>query len=82
MKASTVSYVKLQNIYKAKAREDVETFKQCLKEVLQTAGLDEAAVDEEEVEVFVRNCSGLTVLRGKNLKESLTVNLRKEDIGE
>lgn len=80
MKASTTSYVTLQNIYKSRARHDVETFKRCLKEVLGEIGLDEGAVETEEVETFVRNAGGLMVCRGRKLRDAVEESVKKDEI--
>ncbi len=82
MKASTTSYVTLQNIYKSRARHDVETFKRCLKEVLGEIGLDEGAVETEEVETFVRNAGGLMVCRGRKLRDAVEESVKKDEIGK
>ncbi|KAL7412491.1 hypothetical protein BDY24DRAFT_393087 [Mrakia frigida] len=69
MKSSTSAYVDLQSIYKAKAKEDLESIKICLAEVLKNVGLDEDAIDESEIEEFVKNAGGLKVFRGRSLGE-------------
>ncbi len=81
MKASTTSYVTLQNLYKQKAREDVVVFKESLVKLLTRIGLDEGAVEDDEVETFVKNCSTLACLPGRSLRMELEKDVKKAEIG-
>jgi amyloid beta precursor protein binding protein 1 len=71
MHTSTASYIALQKLYKDKAREDLELFRQCLQDVLKDVGLDEEAIGAEDVEAFVKHCHTLLCERGNRLKEEL-----------
>ncbi|ESK92748.1 nedd8 activating enzyme e1 subunit 1 [Moniliophthora roreri MCA 2997] len=55
MKANTTSYIHLQKLYKKRSEEEKETFKKHLK----------VPVDDNMVDVFVKNAHGLKLLKGK-----------------
>ena len=71
MKAQSVDYIRLQNIYKAKARVD-------FTEVLATVrGLESrlerrVAIDEKDVEAFCKGASSVKLLRGAPLQSCHT----------
>lgn len=64
MKAKSAIYIKLQNIYKSKAREDIQT-------VLGTVRAIEKALnrttpsEESEVEAFCKNAAHIKLVRGR-----------------
>lgn len=66
MKAKSADYIALQNIYKNKARQDME-------EVLETVRATEARlgrqtpITEKEVEIFCKNASHVKVIRGRDI---------------
>ncbi|WVQ82675.1 hypothetical protein IAT38_004807 [Cryptococcus sp. DSM 104549] len=70
MHSSTTSYVALQNMYKAQYQADLATFKGLLAGVLQSVGLAEDVIPDEEIEGFVKNVGGVGVIKGKALRES------------
>lgn len=82
MKASTTDYVHLQNLYKNKANSDLSAFKDCVKTTLGSVGLDEDAIDDEEVVNFVKNCHSLQCIDGRSLREEYETDLRKDLISE
>jgi NEDD8-activating enzyme E1 regulatory subunit len=55
MKSDTTNYIHLQKLYKAKAEEDKKIFR----------GLVGVPVDEQVVDIFVRNSHHVQLLRGK-----------------
>lgn len=69
MKASTGSYVSLQNVYKAKAKADLNAVGRHLRETLVRVGLDEDAVGEDELADFVKNAAFLKVIAGRSLRQ-------------
>lgn len=69
MKASTSAYVSLQNVYKAKAKADLEAIGRHLRETLRRVGLDEDAVGEAELADFVKNAAFLKVISGRSLRQ-------------
>ncbi|KNC99936.1 uncharacterized protein SPPG_05308 [Spizellomyces punctatus DAOM BR117] len=69
MHADTESYVKLQTIYRTKAREDCAAVKERVKSILVSSGRSQDAVSEEEIERFCKNAAYLKVIRYRSLKE-------------
>lgn len=55
MKSDTKNYIHLQKLYKAKAEEDKKVFR----------GLVRVPVDEQVVDLFVRNSHHIQLMRGK-----------------
>lgn len=78
MHSSTSSYVALQNLYKARAQKDSDLYKECLREVLEGVGLEGDAIDEEDVDGFVKHSQMLLCERGRELK----VQLEREDVAD
>ncbi|CAG8979835.1 hypothetical protein HYALB_00002607 [Hymenoscyphus albidus] len=74
MKAQSNVYVKLQNIYKAKAREDVA-------EVLESVRAHPLGKDipTTEVEVFCKNAAFIKLVNGAGSKTSDVVNIANEE---
>ncbi|WVN89131.1 uncharacterized protein L203_104347 [Cryptococcus depauperatus CBS 7841] len=70
MHSSTVSYVALQNLYKAQFQTDLTRFKALLNENLRKIGLSEDSIPDDEVQGFVKNVGGVGIVRGTALKES------------
>lgn len=64
MHSSTESYLALQNLYKSRARSDLLAFQTCLEKVLKDIGLEPNSIDQAEVEGFVKNTSGVAVVKG------------------
>lgn len=63
MTADTTNYVKLQQIYQTKAREDVETLYSCLTSVCNSLGKSMDSISEEQVKTFCRNLHCLKIIR-------------------
>lgn len=80
MKADTTRYVGLQQIYRTKAREDLELVITILGDLLQSLGLKEDSIPREEVETFVKHSAFLKVLRGRSLKEEVEAPLIRGQI--
>lgn len=89
MTSDTQNYVKLQNIYKEKAEEDVHVIFLRVQEILVKLGKSPNTITQQEVKVFCKNAHCLRVLRGRSLKEEynpktsniqeLIANLEHED---
>lgn len=69
MKANSETYVQLQNIYKAKARED------CAEVIASVRKLEQAVerpstwtIDEKEIENFCKGAAHISLVRGRPLK--------------
>lgn len=69
MKAQSADYIRLQNIYKTKAREDaaevMTTVRQLEKEIGRSSKL---AIDEKEVENFCKGAAHISLVRGRPLQ--------------
>ncbi|KAH8696309.1 putative ubiquitin-like activating enzyme [Talaromyces proteolyticus] len=67
MKAKSADYITLQNIFKSKARQDVEEVLATVRSI-ETQLCDRTApVTEKEVEVFCKNASHVKVIRGRQI---------------
>lgn len=64
MKATSEGYIKLQNIYKTKARNDVAEVKQTVHQLLETKvnRSDPSTIPDTEIEAFCKNASHVRVL--------------------
>jgi NEDD8-activating enzyme E1 regulatory subunit len=65
MKAETEFYVKIQKVYKEKARADSVKFKGYLDEIVQRSDL--ALIDQDLIERFCEYCSFIKIQRSASL---------------
>ncbi|GAA5900782.1 Ula1p [Sporobolomyces salmoneus] len=84
MKAHSTTYVQLQQIYRAKAKADLDLFQQLLSEALTRLGGTPREIGKEEVESFVKHSAWVKVLRGRKLNDSIepSTSLLKGKINE
>lgn len=69
MKAQSADYIKLQNIYKTKAREDCAEVVATVRELEKSAGRGpKLAIDEKEVENFCKGAAHIHLVRGRPLQ--------------
>jgi NEDD8-activating enzyme E1 regulatory subunit len=68
MKAKSADYIKLQNIYKAKARRDVAEVTASVRNLEQELGRLQV-VPDAEIEAFCKNASHVKVVRGTPLPD-------------
>lgn len=68
MKAQSADYVALQNIYKAKARKDVEEVTATIRQLESQLGRTTTILDRE-VEVFCKNAAHIKVVRGRGIAQ-------------
>lgn len=69
MKAQSADYIRLQNIYKTKAREDCAEVLQTVRELEKSVGrLPKLTVDEKEVENFCKGAAHIHLVRGRALQ--------------
>lgn len=69
MKAQSETFIQLQNIYKAKAREDcAEVIATVRKLEKQTKRASNLAIDEKEIENFCKGAAHIHLVRGRPLK--------------
>ncbi|KAL2070367.1 hypothetical protein VTL71DRAFT_13393 [Oculimacula yallundae] len=75
MKAQSTVYVKLQNIYKSKARQDVA-------EVLETVRAHPSGkeIDVAEVESFCKNAAFIKLVHGSDLKKSIDPEFANKEL--
>lgn len=64
MKAQSKDYIQLQNVYKAKAREDVAEVTNTVRKLEQTLGR-ETSIEEKEVEAFCKGAGFIKLVRGR-----------------
>lgn len=69
MKAQSADYIKLQNIYKTKAREDsAEVLHNVRRLEKSTSRSPKLAIDEKEVENFCKGAAHIHLVRGRPLR--------------
>ncbi|KAJ5647817.1 hypothetical protein N7490_004189 [Penicillium lividum] len=68
MKAQSADYVALQNIYKTKARQDVEEVTATIRQLESELGRTIPILDRE-VEVFCKNAAHIKVVRGRGIPQ-------------
>ncbi|KAJ5643422.1 uncharacterized protein N7484_005929 [Penicillium longicatenatum] len=68
MKAQSADYVALQNIYKTKARKDVEEVAATIRQLESQLGRTTPILDRE-VEVFCKNAAHIKVVRGRGIAQ-------------
>ncbi|KAN0083825.1 hypothetical protein V8E54_002913 [Elaphomyces granulatus] len=67
MKAQSADYITLQNIYKAKGREDVDEVLRIVQATETDLGRISKSVTKKEVELFCKNASHVKVIRGRDI---------------
>jgi amyloid beta precursor protein binding protein 1 len=65
MKAQSADYISLQNIYKAKARADVQSVLSIVRSTEKETGRT-TAIEESEVEAFCKNAAHIKLVRGRS----------------
>ena len=78
MKATSEGYIKLQNIYKAKARKDVAEVTASVRELEKSFSRDNA-VEKSEIEAFCKNASHVRVLTNPENKPLFPLRLAHKD---
>ncbi|KAG0095152.1 NEDD8-activating enzyme E1 regulatory subunit [Podila epicladia] len=79
MKAQTDSYVTLQNIYKTKAKQDVQEVVIRVKSLLERLGLASDTIAVQEVETFCKFSAFLKVIRYRSIADEY-LNPKKKEI--
>lgn len=67
MKAQPADYIALQNIYKAKARQDAEEVLETVRATEARLGSRPTLITEKEVEIFCKNAAHIKVIRGREI---------------
>lgn len=82
MHSSTTAYIALQNLYKEQHKADLAKYRSILSTVLESIGLPADAIPDGEVEGFVKNSSGVAIIKGTALQGRQEVGSKiKEIIG-
>lgn len=64
MKAQSADYISLQNIYKSRARRDVEEVTAAVRRI-EAQGNRETAIPEKDIEIFCNNANHIKLVRGR-----------------
>ncbi len=78
MKATSEGYIKLQNIYKAKARKDVAEVTASVR-VTERSLSRTSPIEQSEIEAFCKNASHVRVLTNPGNKSLPTLRLMQKD---
>lgn len=69
MKAQSADYVSLQNIYKAKARQDVEEVTATVRHLESQLRRQTPAIPDRDIEVFCKNAAHIKVVLGRDIPQ-------------
>ncbi|KAI1839130.1 hypothetical protein DTO027I6_7743 [Penicillium roqueforti] len=69
MKAQSADYVSLQNIYKAKARQDVEEVTTTVRQLESNLRRQTSAIPDRDIEVFCKNAAHIKVVLGRDIPQ-------------
>lgn len=69
MKAQSADYVALQNIYKMKARQDVDEVTATVRQLESQIKRQVPAIPERDIEVFCKNAAHIKVVRGREIPQ-------------
>ncbi|KAF3941830.1 hypothetical protein ABW19_dt0209676 [Dactylella cylindrospora] len=80
MKAESKDYIRLQNVYKSKARADLAAVVGIVKELLQGLRKDPTSISESEIETFCKHAGYATLIRGRSLREEYEASPKAKTI--
>ncbi|KAJ5813093.1 hypothetical protein N7447_010116 [Penicillium robsamsonii] len=69
MKAQSADYVSLQNIYKAKARQDIEEVTATVRQLESQLKRQTSAIPDRDIEVFCKNAAHIKVVIGRDIPQ-------------
>lgn len=69
LKALSTTYVDLSNLYRRKAKADLDLLRLHLAQTLRTAGVSVDAISDEEVERFAKLAGYVRLVRGRKLSD-------------
>ncbi|KAK4867075.1 hypothetical protein LT330_007816 [Penicillium expansum] len=69
MKSQSADYVSLQNIYKAKARQDVEEVTATVRQLESNLRRQAPAIPDRDIEVFCKNAAHIKVVLGRDIPQ-------------
>lgn len=67
MKAQSTDYIKLQNVYKAKARKDFRDVLDKVRRIEKGLNRETRPIDEKEVEAFCKGAGHIKLVKGRPL---------------
>ncbi|KAL2003993.1 hypothetical protein VTN02DRAFT_1056 [Thermoascus thermophilus] len=67
MKATSADYIALQNLYKSKARKDLEEVLETVRTTEAQLGPRPVPVSEREVEIFCKNAAHIKLIHGRDI---------------
>ncbi|KAM9301535.1 NEDD8-activating enzyme E1 regulatory subunit [Gastrophryne carolinensis] len=81
MIADSDKFIKLQNVYREKAKKDASTVEHYVSKILLSVGRPPESISEKDIRLFCRNCAFLRVVQGRSLAEEYGLDsARKDDI--
>jgi NEDD8-activating enzyme E1 regulatory subunit len=69
MTADTASFINLQNVYRAKALDDMEIVYRRAQQLLHEIGKSSDVITEKDVKLFCREAANITVIRGTKISD-------------
>lgn len=69
MKAQSADYIALQNIYKTKAKKDIEEVTGIVRRIESQLGSRPSPVPEKDIEIFCKNAAHIKVVLGRNIPQ-------------
>ncbi|XP_053305125.1 NEDD8-activating enzyme E1 regulatory subunit [Spea bombifrons] len=79
MIADSDKFIKLQNVYREKAKKDSAAVENYVSKFLQSVGKPPECIPEKDIRLFCRNCAFLRVVRCRSLAEEYGVDTAKKD---
>lgn len=79
MIADSDKFIKLQNVYREKAKNDAATVENYVSKLLQSIGRPPESISEKEIRLFCRNCAFLRFVRCGSLAEEYGMDTAKKD---
>ncbi|KAM4722370.1 NEDD8-activating enzyme E1 regulatory subunit isoform 2-T3 [Rhinophrynus dorsalis] len=79
MIADSDKFIKLQNVYREKAKKDAAAVENYVSKLLQSVGRPPESIPERDIRLFCRNCAFLRVVRCRSLAEEYGLDTAKKD---
>ncbi|XP_040265216.1 NEDD8-activating enzyme E1 regulatory subunit [Bufo bufo] len=79
MIADSAKFIKLQNVYREKAKNDASTVENYVSKLLQSVGRPAESISEKDVRLFCRNCAFLRLVRCRSLAAEYGIDTAKKD---
>jgi len=82
MQSDTERYIKLQSLFRKKARADMEIVKKYMKELLKNAGRAEDSISDMDLKEFCKNACYLRAMHYRSLKQEIETPNKDEIHGQ